>query len=147
MLQSGARPAPYSEVMLGLTESQGSLALISALLAGFSFQGLSTVDFDYALTEDGPHAVLQILFAVCISISIALNLYVAVCCTILQQNGKVARSLAISSGPTSGFDDVCKTWYTDEYFSKFRARLGKREVRSIRRNNAQKDAITRNKTR
>ena len=92
--------------MLGLTESQGSLALISALLAGFSFQGLSTVDFDYDHETSGPAATLQIAFAISISLGIALQLYVAVCCTILQQNGKVARSLAISSGTIAEFDDV-----------------------------------------
>jgi len=80
------------------------------------------VDFDYSL-DNGAPGYLQVAFAVSISLSIALNLYVAVCCTMLQQNGKVARSLAISSGTAGDFDAVIKGWYQEEGFARFRTRL------------------------
>ena len=113
---------PYSKVMLGLTDSQGSLALISALLAGFSFQGLSTMDFG---SYDDTPVLLQEAFAITISLSIALNLYVAVNCTILEQNGKIARSLAISDNTPENFDETIRVWYSDAEFVKFRIRLVK----------------------
>ena len=80
------------------------------------------MDFDYSL-DNGAPGYLQVAFAVSISLSIALNLYVAVCCTMLQQNGKVARSLAISSGTAGDFDAVIKGWYQEEGFARFRTRL------------------------
>ena len=38
---------PMSKVVEGLTHSQGSIALISVMCAGFAFQGFTVQDFDY----------------------------------------------------------------------------------------------------
>jgi len=120
---AGAGKASYSKVVEGLTHSQGSIALISALLAGFAFQALTTLDITYEELE-GERKAVYVCFAVTACFTIASFLYIAVACSMLEQNGLVARSLAVSPMTGENFDDVVRHWYFDDQdFVQFRGRL------------------------
>ena len=80
----GVEKASFSKVVEGLTHSQGSIALIAALLAGFAFQALTTLSITYD-ELNYTRKVLYIIFSVSCTITIASFLYVAVSCSMLEQ--------------------------------------------------------------
>jgi hypothetical protein len=98
---------PFSKVVEGLTHSQGSIALIAALLAGFAFQALTTLTITYD-ELDNTKQVIYICFSITTCLTIASFLFVAVSCSMLEQSGLVARSLAISTLTDDNFDDAVK---------------------------------------
>ncbi|GMI22666.1 hypothetical protein TeGR_g873 [Tetraparma gracilis] len=114
---------PMSAVVEGLTHSQGSIALISVMLAGFAFQGFTTQDFDYDELPSGYLKSVYVLFSITTSLTIASFLFVAVSCSMLEQNGLVARSLAISYDAHPDFDVSLKEWYMTPWFASFRRNL------------------------
>ncbi|GMH79347.1 hypothetical protein TL16_g12813 [Triparma laevis f. inornata] len=114
---------PYSKVVEGLTHSQGSIALISALLSGFAFQTLTTMTVEYSALSD-MKKVVYVIFSLLSCLTISSFLFVAVSCSMLEQEGLVARSLSISTLTSPSFDENIKTWYfDDEEFVSFRGRL------------------------
>jgi len=102
---------PCSKVVEGLTHSQGSIALISALLSGFAFQALTTLTVEYDELETDWKRVIYIAFCIVTSLTIASFLYVAVSCSLLEQNGLITRSLAMSPKTSSNFDVYINDWY------------------------------------
>ena len=86
---------PYSTVVDALSGAQGTISVISALQAGFLYAGLSSVQLD---DFDGVRDSLSYSFSVVSTATIAVNLYVTVCCAILEQEGRVTRALAIARG-------------------------------------------------
>jgi hypothetical protein len=146
---------PMSAVVEGLTHSQGSIALISVMCAGFAFQGFTTQEFEYdslskyhqivyigkkmkrrsysrvlemQLTPPNsspphPFSLSCAAFVVTTSLTIASFLFVAVSCSLLEQNGIVARSLAISYDVAPDFDLSLKDWYMAPSFANFRRNL------------------------
>lgn len=102
----------YSDVVAGLTASQGSLSLVTALLAGFAFAGLSSVSVDEY--NAAPQWVAY-LYPVVATVTIATFLYTAICCAVLEQHGRIAKSLALARGANSqaraDFEIVLEEWY------------------------------------
>ena len=72
----------YSDVVAGLTASQGSLSLVTALLAGFAFAGLSSVSVEEY--ERAPDWVAY-LYPIVATSTIASSLYTSICCAVLEQ--------------------------------------------------------------
>ena len=107
-------PLPPSKVIQSLTSSQSSLALISALLSGLSFQSLTQGLPSYSYHARGElnpagwnettYNSLIIVYTASTTLTITLSLYTAVMCTILQQNGQVASSLAAKPTAPDTFD-------------------------------------------
>ncbi|GMI09779.1 hypothetical protein TrVE_jg10213 [Triparma verrucosa] len=119
----GTPKMPYSKVVEGLTHSQGSIALISALLSGFAFQALTTMTVEFSSLSEAKK-VVYIMFSLLSCLTISSFLFVAVSCSMLEQEGLVARSLSISTLTSAGFDDNIKKWYFDDNdFVSFRGRL------------------------
>ncbi|GMI43886.1 hypothetical protein TrCOL_g187 [Triparma columacea] len=115
---------PTSKVVEGLTHSQGSIALISALLSGFAFQALTTLTIEYDDLENDYKKGVYIAFIIVTSLTIASFLYVAVACSLLEQNGLIVRSLAMSPTTSSNFDIFIERWYfEDKKFVAFRHQL------------------------
>ena len=83
----------HSKLISGLTKSQSSLALISALLSGLAFQNFTSFDFpSYYGTND----FVIVGFAICNCIAICLSLFVALNCTIFRTEWpSVPRTIAI----------------------------------------------------
>ncbi|CAD7934636.1 unnamed protein product [Amoebophrya sp. A120] len=122
--QDPPRMNDYSDVLTGLTGSQGSISLVTALLAGFAFAGLSSVSReDY---ETGP-AWASYSFPVVTGISIALSLYTSVCCAILEQQGRIAKALAVARGENTvarvKYEQQLEKWYGEDSFRTWRTQL------------------------
>ncbi|GMH63833.1 hypothetical protein TrRE_jg6605, partial [Triparma retinervis] len=106
---------PYSEVVQELTGAQGTLAVISALLASFAFGGLTCVD---PPSTSGVSPLVVGVYYVVTTVSIALQLFVCVVCTLLENHGKVARGLSLarssSSSPLSAaaYEEQLEAWYS-----------------------------------
>jgi hypothetical protein len=63
-------------------------------------------------------------FSIVSTATIAVNLYVTVCCAILDQEGRVTRALAIARGDKDQtFESDVEKWYGDASFSAFRTKL------------------------
>jgi len=83
----------HSLVIEELTAAQGTLAVISALLASFSFAGLTCLP-QVTVTTSSP--LIVTLYHTATSLSIAMQLFVCILCTTLEQQGKVARGLSMA---------------------------------------------------
>ena len=110
MLVAAESAEPYSAVVEGLTGAQGTLAVISALLAGFAFSGLTAVT-----KEDAAEVYTWVYtsYYVTTTVSVAVQLFVCVVCTLLEQEGKVARGLAIARVGEAGakYEEQLRGWY------------------------------------
>lgn len=115
-------PASYSEVVEELTGAQGTLAVISALLAGFAFSGLTAVTLEDAASV--PRAI-SALYYITTTVSVAVQLFVCVVCTLLEQEGKVARGLAIARVGEAGakYEEQLRGWYGKKEFAAFRTHI------------------------
>jgi hypothetical protein len=178
-----------SLVIEELTAAQGTLAVISALLASFSFAGLIEMSFtgvaNSIATQEAaaaqiaaqvaaqasvqvtkrswrswlpfvaklasflkgaaeapvPIVVLEppllhsllvsqstllTLYHVTTSLSIAMQLFVCILCTTLEQQGKVARGLSMARknhGAKHRYDEQLHDWYTNPAFARFRTEI------------------------
>ena len=96
----------------GLTGAQGTLAVISALLAGFAFSGLTAVTPEDA---ERVHPTIAMLYYTTTTVSVAVQLFVCVVCTLLEQEGKVARGLAMARASDAAssyeYEEQLKSWY------------------------------------
>ncbi len=110
----------YVDTVVGLTSSQGSLALASALFSGFSLAGLSSVDWDELRQT---HIVIHWAYTVTTALSITMNLYVCGTCTILEQEGKIAAALFHTKSDPSAYNRQLELWYSQPDFNKFRTRI------------------------
>eukprot|EP00391_Amoebophrya_sp_Ameob2_P006501 CAMPEP_0178993582 /NCGR_PEP_ID=MMETSP0795-20121207/6783_1 /TAXON_ID=88552 /ORGANISM="Amoebophrya sp., Strain Ameob2" /LENGTH=372 /DNA_ID=CAMNT_0020685657 /DNA_START=57 /DNA_END=1175 /DNA_ORIENTATION=+ len=121
---SGPRMNDYSDVLTGLTGSQGSISLVTALLAGFNFAGLSGVSREEY--EQAP-AWAAFVFPVVTGISIALSLYTSICCAILEQQGRIAKALAVARGEHTmareKYEKALEEWYGEFKFRTWRTNL------------------------
>lgn len=112
----------HSEEVEKLSGSQGVLSVISALVAGFSFAGLTSVSKE---EYESVHVVLRYTFPVINSLTICLYFFVCVICAILEQEGRIASALA--GGKTGEeveiFEGKIRDWYKTPVFAKFRTRL------------------------
>jgi hypothetical protein len=124
-----ARDAHYSEVTELLTGAQGTLAVISALLASFSFGALTSFNH-HELTTDVlsyyiPQETLVFSYYCVTSVSIAIQMFVCVCCTVIEQQGKVARGLCLarSQSQQGGYEEALRRWYSRPAFASFRTRI------------------------
>ena len=74
---------------------------------------LTTLDIHYE-DLDTDRKIVYVCFSVTACFTIASFLYIAVACSMLEQSGLVARSLAISPMTDGNFDDVVRHWYFDD---------------------------------
>ena len=117
---SGAEP---HDVIFALTSSQGTLALISALQAGFNFSALASIDRE--VFEDH-HTHLQHIYTIATTLTIGISLFTCICGAILEQEGRVARGLALSKSGRERqlFEEDLHAWYNDiPAFVVFRTRV------------------------
>ena len=110
----------YVNVVEGLTASQGSLSIASALFAGFGFAGLSSVT---QAEYNAVHPVFVWAYAAATVLSITSNLYVCGICTILEQEGRIAAALAHAKPDTAAYEAQLKEWYSAPPFAGFRTRV------------------------
>ena len=101
-----AREIPYSEVVFQLTGAQSTIAEVAALQAGILFGGISAISTEeYAAVP----AAIAYGYAIVTSVTISVSLFVTVSCTILHQEGQVARALAVARQDAD--DDFCQRSY------------------------------------
>ena len=114
------RIAPGVTAVEGLTGSQGSLALASALFAGFALEGLLQMgagDFE-------KHSSYVMFGYVLVTIlAITLNMFVCGVCTLLEQQGRIAAALAHTKQDARAYEKQLRGWYEQPAFAAVRSKI------------------------
>mmetsp|Transcript_34811 Transcript_34811/g.96265 ORF Transcript_34811/g.96265 Transcript_34811/m.96265 type:complete len:406 (-) Transcript_34811:42-1259(-) len=97
-----------SAFVLGLAESQGTLAVVAALLAGFSYSGFCSVTREEV---ERAHPVVQYAFVASNVLSASMALFVTIVCSLCEQQGRVARSFAVLRGFEPEFEETVHEWW------------------------------------
>lgn len=97
-----------SAFVLGLAESQGTLAVVSALLAGFSYSGFCSVTREEL---ERAHYIVQYAFSLSNALSASMALFVTIVCSLCEQQGRVARSFAVLRSHEPEFEDTVHEWW------------------------------------
>jgi len=97
-----------SAFVLGLAESQGTLAVVAALLAGFSYSGLCSVS---RAEMEEVNVVVQYAFVLSTAVSASMALSVTIVCSLCEQEGRIARSFAVLRSFEPDFEDTVYEWW------------------------------------
>lgn len=115
--------AETHDVIFALTSSQGSIALISALQAGFNFTAIASIAEDDFLGHD---PFLVYIYSITTTLTIGISLFTCICGAILEQEGRIARGLALAKHGEERhvFEDDLDHWYNRvPSFVSFRTHL------------------------
>jgi len=97
-----------SAFVLGLAESQGTLAVVAAVLAGFAYSGFCSVSRS---EMEEVNVLVQYLFVFSSAVSASMALFVTIVCSLCEQEGRIARSFSVLRNFEPDFEDTVHEWW------------------------------------